>query len=225
LDIKSLNLKNECKYQVNKEIIERNKSYPEKTIAVFDTSFGGETIFKSEDILEFLRGILELIENHPEYAMIFKMKIPWGYHTILSPDIKKYYTLLSNHPRCVLLNGFDIELSEVIAAADFVISACFTSPTIEAWGAKIPSIYYDATSRFKGYYYDNFPKFVAHDYQELEKLVEYWFKNTGSDELEHYINKWIIPEIDKFADGKGLTRFRNLLIQSEKNEISQPTDF
>jgi polysaccharide biosynthesis PFTS motif protein len=186
---------------------------------VFDTTFGGDTILKSEDILGFLHGILQLIDDHPEYAMIYKMKIPWGYHITISPEIKKYYMLLSNHPRCVLLNGFDIEPSEVIAAADLTISACFTSSTVEAWGARIPAIFYDATKKFKEYYFDGFPKLVAHDYRELENLVKYWLDDVKESEREAYLSQWITPEIDKFSDGKALTRFRKYLSSTEKQRI------
>ncbi|MBN2299082.1 MAG: polysaccharide biosynthesis PFTS motif protein [Deltaproteobacteria bacterium] len=219
-DIQRKQSDNEVFASVKKEVIRKNSMYPRNTISVFDTTFGGGAPLNVQDILVFLRDILKLIDEFADIAVIFKMKNPWGYHIILNPEIEEAYRALSNHPRCVVLNGFDIEPAEVIAASDLVISACFTSSTVEAWGADIPGVFYDATSLYRNYYYDCLPGFTLHGYLDLKRRVMHLLETKETPArlaARGEKERKACEKIDPFMDGKGITRFRNLLLEISRS--------
>ena len=109
------------------------------------------------------------------------------------------------------MTGNEFETAEAIAHSDLIVSACFTSTTIEALGARKKAIYFDASNRFKGHYYDKFPKLVAHGYNELSDLVKYWLYDIKDEEFGEYLKSHVKGEIDAHVDGMAITRFRELL--------------
>lgn len=189
---------------------------PTKIIGVFDTTFGDmvSVILRSNDIVLFIGGILKMLEQCPHVGVIFKEK--WVWEEILSKgsEISIIYDKLRSHERCYSTGGH-ADTCEVIAASDLVISACFTSTTSEALGAGKKAIYFDATSRFRDCYYDKFPKMVAHGFDELEDVVKYWLYEVNDAQFNEYLDNYIKGELDSYADGKAITRFRDML--SEEN--------
>ncbi|WP_164997913.1 polysaccharide biosynthesis PFTS motif protein [Methanolobus psychrotolerans] len=185
-----------------------------KIIGVFDTTFGDQVPLQKGDMVPFLEGILRFLERNPDVGVIFKQKKIFEEMETLNPDnfdiYYKLYENLQSHERCYSTGRFG-ETCEVIAASDLVVSACFTSTTPEALGARKKAIFFDAADSFKGYYYDQFPKMVAHGFDDFESIVKYWLYEIGDIEFESYINTYVIPEIDAYADGKAITRFRELL--------------
>jgi hypothetical protein len=105
----------------------------------------------------------------------------------------------------------DSDPSETIAAADLVISAPFTSPTIESLGARKKALYFDSTGRFPNTYYDRFPRFVAHDSDELKRVIDYWLNEITDEEFNAFLTTHILNELDEYLDGLAITRFRSLL--------------
>jgi len=118
---------------------------------------------------------------------------------------------LMDHPRCIFMGDLNPDPADTIAASDLSISACFTSTTVEALGAKKRAIYYDASGRFSGTYYDNFPHLVAHSYDELRELVHHWLYETSDQEFTFYLQTYVLGELDAFLDGGAITRLRKLL--------------
>jgi len=101
--------------------------------------------------------------------------------------------------------------SETIAAADFIISAAFTSPTIEALGSRKKAIYYSPNEKFRGYYYDRIPRMVSHSYPELKENVNYWMNEITPDDYELFLTTFILGDLDKYLDGHAISRFRKKL--------------
>ena len=112
------------------------------------------------------------------------------------------------YPRCYTTTGSQSDPSEVTAISDLVVSACFTSVTVEALGARKRAIYFDATGKFRNLYFDRFPRFVAHSTDELIDLVRYWLYENSEQEFTAFLETYIKGELESYLDGKAITRFR-----------------
>ena len=190
----------------------KNTGYnPEKIIGVFDVSTGDDAPLIDKDMIAFIDGILQVLEDRPAFGVIFKNKWSFKKIALRSPTLVDSYEKVKNHPRCYLTDELDSDPSETIAAADLVISAPFTSPTIESLGAKRKAIYFDATGKFRGTYYDQIPRFVVHDRNELIKTIDYWLNSMSDEEFIALLNRYILQEIDEYLDGAAITRFRQLI--------------
>jgi len=193
--------------------IMKKRNLAKNVIGVFDTTYGNDVPLKVKDGIRFGNDILKLLDESQEIGIIFKAKK----EPELTPDLTPIYDKLKNHERCIFFSRYDesgISAPEVIAASDLVISAAYTSPTVEALGAKKKAIYYDVGGHNIGdkYYFNRFPKFVAHDYNELKKLVNYWLNEVTDREFEDFLNVYVKNEMDPYLDGKALTRLRKLLM-------------
>lgn len=177
-------------------------------IGVFDTTFGEFLPHNCGDMVLFIEDILKLLEDLPGCLVVFKEKNPMEE---VDEMIIPYFQKLKDHPRCRLLPGEHIESSEVIKISDLVISACFTSPTIEALASGKKAVYFDPNAKFKGSFYDRFPNMVAHSYAELKTLAEQWLYKTTQTEFNCYLDRYIKKELYMSGDGKAITRFRELL--------------
>ena len=139
-----------------------------KLIGVFDTTFWGPVPLNKNDTEAFIGGIIQLLDDNDGLAVLFKMKHTIDQLSKIYPDSIYLYNKLLKHPHCLCIVNYEFDTFEVIAVSDLVISASFTSPTIEAAGAKTRGIYYDATCKFSGSYYNILPNFVANNYNELK---------------------------------------------------------
>lgn len=182
---------------------------PEKIISVYDTTAGGAQMpLQAADIGEFIDGIVGLLEQFPATGVVFKMKNPVWYMEGHFPEILAMYQKLIRHPRCYTTTGSQSDPSEVTAISDLVVSACFTSVTVEALGARKRAIYFDATGKFRNLYFDRFPGFVAHSADELRDLVRYWLYENSEQEFTTFLETHIKGELESYLDGKAITRFR-----------------
>ncbi len=181
-----------------------------KIVAVFDTTFGyGDGIVMNpDDMVAFARDIRRLLDDYPETMVVFKEKNPRWF--LPSPKVAAAYDELARHERCCLAPAYT-EASEVNAVSDLSVTACFSSTTVEALGARKRAIFHDATAKFRGTYYDKFPFLVAHDYEGLKGLVQRYLYDLSKDDFEHWINEVVVDEIDAYADGRGITRVREML--------------
>lgn len=186
------------------------KFKPTKIISIFDTTFGEDVILQSKDIVLFIQGIIDILEKYQDIGVIFKEKRVWEEVISKNSEISNAYNKLRSHKRCYPAGGLT-DVNQVIDISNLVISACFTSTTPEALGARKKAIFFDATSRFKGLYYDAFPKMVAHGFDELDNFVNYWLYEVNDAQFEEYLDNYIKGELDWHADGKAITRFRELL--------------
>jgi len=204
-----------------------------KIIGVFDTSFTDkDTQFVEacplnyKDMIAFTDGLFRLLEEFPEICILFKNKLSYNSMQIHTPEIIPYYQKLIDHPRCYFpyLETTCSDPTEITAASDLIISAPFTSPCIEALGAGIKAIYYDASHKFPGCYYDRIPQFVAHNYNELKDFVEYWLYKTTPEEFDTFLNEYIKGELEENIDGKAISRFREKLSVVSENDEQRPID-
>ncbi|HTY52220.1 MAG TPA: polysaccharide biosynthesis PFTS motif protein [Methanomicrobiales archaeon] len=186
---------------------------PRRIISVFDTSASDSSILSERDLVGFLEGIARLIGEETSSGFIFKMKYEWPYLASVWPELLPLYEKIRDSPRCLLIDALTTEVSEAVAASDLVISACFTSPTIEGLGARQKGIFYDAAGSFRGCYYDAFPDLVAHDYEDLWRLIRHWLDSVTPGGFDRYLDTYVKGELDAFVDGKGITRFRELLLR------------
>ena len=194
-------------------VIEKKNLQKKRIIGVFDTTFVNDGPLKVKDGIRFGNDILKLLDELHDIGIIFKAKK----EPELTPNLIPVYDKLKNHERCIFFSRYDelgISAPEVIAVSDLVISAAYTSTTVEALGAKKKAVYYDVGGHNTGdkYYFNRFPKFVAHDYNELKKLVNYWLNEVTDREFEDFLNIYVKNEIDPYLDGKALTRLRKLLM-------------
>ncbi|KQC04389.1 MAG: hypothetical protein APR53_03325 [Methanoculleus sp. SDB] len=208
----------ECPSGLRKKAFENLETKPEKVLGVFDTSFGKGVILQEDDIISYIAGILKFLKNNPEIGVLFKPKKVWEEMMVQMPDIDRdfrdVYEELLSHERCYSVGRFG-ETCEVIAESDLIVSACFTSTTGEALGARKKAIYFDSSSRFKGCYFDKFPSMVAHGYDEFEAFVKYWLYEISDEGFDEYLKNYVQGEIDANLEGKGITLFRELLCREE----------
>jgi polysaccharide biosynthesis PFTS motif protein len=190
---------------------------PGNIIAVYDSTFGGEATLTASHMLAFVHGIARLLEHFPAITVLFKMKYTKkdmdAMHPVeREPEIRAAYNRLLAHPRCLPLTDDNSETSEVIAVSDLVISACFTSPTIETLAALKKGIYFDALGIAKGTFYDRYPNLMAHSTDELLFLADFWLNKLTDNEFKTFIQDYVSGDIDWFADGKAMERFRQAIM-------------
>lgn len=211
--IRDQGLQNTCLAHAKAKFTSAGGSLPERIIGVFDTSLdpGHPPSLSVRDMHQFLNGILRLLDDLPSIGVIFKNKRFLSDIAERSPETLPLYHALQDHPRCYLTDEKDPDPAETIAAADLVISACFSSPAIEALGARCRAFYYDATDRFRGTYYDQFPGFIAHDYDHLADWTRCWLYETSDEEFSRFLDTYIRGEVEAGIDGAALSRFRSRL--------------
>ena len=211
MDVKEKNLGNETLFNAREKFAKNGIISPQKVIGVFDTSAEDITPLHKEDMIIFINSVLRLLNECPDVVIIFKNKKSLKYILRVEPDLAPFYNKIRDHPRCFLTDELYADPSEVIAASDLIISAPFTSPTIEALGARIKAFYYDPTNRFSGCYYDYIPNFVAHNFRDLITFVNYWLYKISEEDHNIFIDTYVKEELDRYADGRAITRFRELL--------------
>lgn len=194
------------------EFIQNKMKRITSIIGVFDTSYLTWGDYKIKDGIKFANDMLKLLEKFEDIGMIFKAKKELE----KTPELIEIYEKLKNHERCIFFSRYDgtgISAPEVIAKSDLVITAAYTSTTMEAFGANKKAFFYDISGKHlgEGYYFNKFPNLVAHNYSELEKLTNYWMNKVNKKKLRDYQKKYILNEFDPYLDGKALSRLREKL--------------
>jgi polysaccharide biosynthesis PFTS motif protein len=207
----------EIREDISHRVYKRSWLECKKIIGVYDTSFGPETPLQGIDMIRFIEGILCMVDRYPEVAVILKNKNPWDEIAGKTPEIMHYYQRLQLHPRCFFASDLDLSSEEIIASSDLIVAACFTAPGVEALGARRKALYFDPTGKFRRTYFDTFPQLVAHSLDDLCSLVRYWIYEIPDSEFDRFLEETIKGEIDAFVDGKGLTRFREMLCRGRRN--------
>ncbi|MBU0591474.1 MAG: hypothetical protein ABIJ10_02455 [Candidatus Micrarchaeota archaeon] len=198
-----------------KKILEKKGFFDKKIIGVFDTNFEYRDIdpLDFNDGKKFLGDVLKLLDEFPDTAMILKAKKQRSEYT---PALSSLYDKIQNHERGLVFYKYSregISAPEVIAYSDFVITAPFSSTTIEALGAGKRAIYYDPNNTYGAdtFYYNQFPNLVAGSYNELKRLFKYWAYKVNDEQFKAYLDRYIRYECDPYLDMKALSRLRKML--------------
>lgn len=182
-----------------------------RIVAVFDSTYRDDTATTYHDGAEFARGILRLLEERPDICVLWKEKKPRNYHHGRDAgELMAAYDSLARHPRC-LFTGHKISASEPLAICELAIAFPFTSPTLEALGARVKAIYYDSVGKFRDSYYASIEGLVVHGFDELRTRVDSFLDHTTQEDYDEYLDNHIKGTIDPYLDGLALSRFRALL--------------
>jgi len=181
-----------------------------KMITIFDTSYGPLHPYKERDMIKFFEDCGQILKDFEKVAIAIK---PKNFITS-SPKINSILKDLNKIHRCVVF-GKETEPSEIIGKSSLVISICYTSPTIEALGAKRKAIFYDPTALFVGNDcngYCDIPNLVAHNYDELKRLINYWLFEINEEELSVFFDS-LKTTLDLDCEAKAITEFRRMLME------------
>lgn len=181
-----------------------------RVVAVFDTTFSDDMMRTSADGMEFLQGICRLLQDMPDIFVILKEKKERKTAMKYCPQVVDFYKELEKHPRCYL-PLMRASPSEIISVSELVISFPFTSTTYEAIAARKKAVYYDASGKFKNTLYDEVPGLVCHGYLELKQRASELLFRINSDEYNKYLDEFVKGKFEPRLDGRGLSRFRELL--------------
>jgi hypothetical protein len=99
----------------------------------------------------------------------------------------------------------------MISRADIIITHAISSTMIEAIGKRKKAVLYDPSGRFCDTHYDQIPEFILHDKVALWKRLECLLEMNQSSYKE-YLDKYRYDLVDPYLDGRGLSRYRELLI-------------
>jgi polysaccharide biosynthesis PFTS motif protein len=204
------------KYNVKNKGVKNNL----KVVSFFDTSYF-ESVFSQyplQDGIKFFNDIRKILEEKDDLFIIIKEKKP---HTLYANTASFFYSpynekfsalikLLGQHSRCYM-SGYSGDPTDIIKVSDLTVCYAFSSSAIEALGARKKAIFYDPAERFRGCYYDQIPDLVAHGYEELKHLINKLIYEMSDSAYDAYLDSQIMGKADDYLDGRGLTRFRNLL--------------
>ncbi len=186
----------------------------QKLIAVFDSGYNNLSHTNYQDGAAFAQAIEKLLEEFSDIFVVWKEKKSRSFHRGKDTfGLLSLYGRLSSHPRCYF-SGYDIASAEIIASCDLTISFPFTSPTIEALGARVKAIYYIPDEKFGGSYFEKIPDLVACNYPELHDKVKTLLYYTTPEEYDRYLERCVRGQIESYLDGEALTRFRLLLTEA-----------
>ncbi|MFH2204169.1 MAG: polysaccharide biosynthesis PFTS motif protein [Elusimicrobiota bacterium] len=184
-------------------------------IAVFDTSYARKGNGTYSEGIAFARDILRLAEEMPDTVIDFKEKKPRSTHAqyepVLGPELVELYQQMDDHPRFRTL-PHEADTSDVIAAADIVVSFPFTSTTYEAFCINKPALWHDVLGLYRDSAYRVIPGAVSHSFAEL--LAAAARAKNGKDAA---VNPFPAesPLMDPFRDGRAVERFRELLTKRD----------
>ncbi|MDP8212379.1 MAG: polysaccharide biosynthesis PFTS motif protein [Candidatus Zapsychrus exili] len=206
------------KYKIENKCYHNNY----KVVSFLDTSYidSVSSRYPLKDGVKFYSDIEKLLNEEKDIFVIIKEKKMRDCYSDISGFLySKHHKLffdsmdrLSKHPRCYVPKH-TADPTDIIKVSDLTVSYAFSSSAIEALGARKKAIFYDPAGRLNGLFYDQIPNLVAHGYEELKDLVRKLLYETSDDEYEKYLDSDMLKKVDDYFDGKGLTRFRNLLLQ------------
>jgi polysaccharide biosynthesis PFTS motif protein len=205
-----------CFEMIKQSYLQKIKPKVTRIVSVFDTSFGYSDgdVFTFEGMKKFFDDVICMLNEFKDVMVIFKEKNRREDVLAQFPDMELYFKRLEKHPRCVCAGTFS-DAAEINAVSDLNLSVAFTSMAMEALGARKKAVFYDPLGRFPGTYFDRFPKLSAHTYEELKEYIQYWLYDVTPAETKRWFDQYVVGEIDAYADGRAITRFRQLLNESK----------
>ena len=202
-----------------------------KMVAWFDTSFVEAPNSPSTftEAIQWYGDILRLAEESPDLCMVIKPSKSAAYYVDLGPKqqwaepragqrLMQVWEKLKAHPR---IRFFDhsTDPTLVVVASDLTVTYCFSSVSAEALGAGKKGIWYEPGQRWRDAWYSRDTELTAHGYEELKSTVRRLLFQTSDKEYQDYLNRKVRGVVEEFLDGKGLSRFRQLL---SGNGVEEP---
>ena len=196
-------------------------------IAAFDSSYSYNSITSYKEGVAFAEHLIKLADEIPDIKICLKEKKDRNFFKhrdpINGPKLVDAYQRISAHKKMcaessqvdlmddsnknILLGSKIVNASELISAADMVISFPFTSTTFEALSINKPAIWHDPMGLYKNTPFSKLNGIMTHSYEELkDRILEIKSKN-------HKNTIVIDPRLmDPYRDGEALNRFRELLL-------------
>ncbi|MDA2933997.1 polysaccharide biosynthesis PFTS motif protein [Acidobacteria bacterium AH-259-D05] len=189
----------------------------QRIIGVFDTSLN--SLLSHNEIHRFVAGNVELARKMPDTVFLYKPKNPFAEATpgwpiplieAFGPKGKELWKKICSTPNFVVLPNL-FETASVVGLADLVISACFTSTTVEAIGCGNRAIYYDPTDRAPHAFWHRIPGMVCIADEELYDRVRYLLWDCDDEMYMNYLSTHCVG-IEGHFDGQAITRLRRRLL-------------
>ena len=202
-------------------------------IAAFDTSYSRNGVGSYLEGIAFAEHLLRLADVFTDIQIFLKEKKDRGIHAISDPvngpKLVELYYKMNSHPRIsidssqvdrstmtddqkITTGSLEVDASEIIGAADMVISFPFTSTTFESLSVNKPAIWHDPMGYYRNTPYGKIGGVTTHSYEELKaKILE--IKKMEPNTYQNPI-PLSSPLMDPYRDEKGIDRFRELLTSS-----------
>ena len=190
--------------------ISRDKNI--KVVAFYDNTVGNGGVLSYSNYYAFLDGINYVLNEINEDVMI-ALKIKKNYDIIknMNDDIKNMFQKLEIHHSFVLLNQYQYNPYDIMAASDLIVSSPMSSVIGTSLAAKKNTLIFDPDSNFS-YDCNIFTKFkniyIKNKYDLLVLIKDNLSdKNYTVNNNKKYIDKYV----DSFCNGKAIQRFQKIL--------------
>lgn len=195
-----------------------------KVVAWFDTTFVDAPNSPSTfaEAAQWYADILRLAEEREDLLMVVKPSKDEGYYISESEDrqwsspkagrrVIESWSALRAHPRVRLLSNSE-DPNPVILGSDLTVTFCFSAVSAEALGAGKRAIWYEPGQRWRKTLLGKDPMLTAHGYEELRLLVQKILYETDTRAYAEFLESGRVRgPVDSYTDGRGLSRFRELL--------------
>jgi polysaccharide biosynthesis PFTS motif protein len=201
-----------------------------KVVAWFDTTFVETENSGSSysEAIEWYGHVLRLLDEDENLLAVIKPsksedyfldpKGEWSHP--LGTALMQKWDALKGNPR-VYFPGRLGDPAEVMAMSDLTVTFCFSSCTAEALGARKRAIWFEPGERWRNTPYGKDPLLVAHGYDELRLLVKQLLYDTSDAEYGRFLDERVRNLVEPFVDGRGLSRFREMLYQAARGHPSK----
>jgi len=190
-----------------------------KIISVFDDNSDSYDIIPLNEIEYFTAGILKLIEENPDYCVLFK---PRSLNVFKRADkLKSIYGKLKFHDRCRVMNTLPGKISayEMMGISDLVITVYSSSTLTEALSGGAKTICFKPRSAGYDHFWDVIEamhKVTCHTHEELSGHARYWLADADNKKYEEMNGGHIREHVDGYCDGKALLRLKQCLMERNK---------
>jgi polysaccharide biosynthesis PFTS motif protein len=185
-------------------------------VVAFDTTYSLNGAASYTEAMAFAADLLRLAEEVPDVTVILKEKKARSIHAVLDPtrgpQLVEFYERMDLHPRITVCSNQQ-DASELVSAADVVVSFPFTSTTFEALAANRPAFWHDPLGLYPYAAYAKVPGVTTRGYEEMKaRILE--IKAAGA---AHFTNPIPLgsPLGDPYRDNRAIERFTQLLASAE----------
>lgn len=194
-----------------------------KIVAWFDTTFVEAPNSPSTftEAAQWYRDILRLAEEREDLLMVVKPSKNESYYVSDRADhqwslprkgreVLEAWEALKAHPRVRFFSSAE-DPNRVILGPDLTVTFCFSAVSAEALGARKKGIWYEPGRRWERTFWGKDPMLTAHGYEELGRLVRTLLDEMDDAAYGRFLESNARGPVDSFLDGKGLSRFQELL--------------